>query len=73
MRTDLRKVRELLEEYAWLIPLAGNVPRQDKTFMQDLETELLKLGCILDIDLAILRRFVLTARKGGDRDDLQSV
>ena len=54
MRTDPRKVRELLEEYASLIPLAGNVPRQDRALMRDLETELLKLGCILDIDLDLL-------------------
>jgi hypothetical protein len=54
MRTDPRKIRELLEEYASLIPLAGNVPAQDKALMRDLETELLRLGCILDIDLDLL-------------------
>jgi hypothetical protein len=51
MRTDPRKVRELLEEYASLIPFPGNVPRQDKALMRDLDTELLKLGCLFDIDL----------------------
>ena len=54
MRTDPREVRELLEEYASLIPLTGNVPRQDKALIRDLETELLKLGCLLDIDLDLL-------------------
>jgi hypothetical protein len=41
MRTDPRKIRELLEEYASLIPLAGNVPAQDEALMRDLEAELL--------------------------------
>ena len=54
MRTDPRKVRELLEEYASLIPLGGKVPRQDRALMRDLETELLKLGCLLDFDLDLL-------------------
>jgi hypothetical protein len=51
MRADRRKVRELLEEYASLIPFPGNVPRQDKALMRDLDTELPKLGCLSDIDL----------------------
>ena len=51
MRTDPRKVRELLEEYASLIPLAGEVSAEDKARMRDLERELLKHGCILDFDL----------------------
>jgi hypothetical protein len=54
MRTDPRKIRELLEEYASLIPLAGDIPPEDKARMRDLETELLKLGCILDLDLDLL-------------------
>jgi len=54
MRTDPRKVRQLLEEYASLIPLGGNVPRQDRALMRDLETELLKLGCLVDFDLDLL-------------------
>jgi hypothetical protein len=54
MHTDPRKVRELLEEYASLIPLGGKVPRQDRALMRDLETELLKLGCLLDFDLDLL-------------------
>jgi hypothetical protein len=54
MRTDPRKVRELLEEYASLIPLAGEVPQEDKAHMRDLERELLKHGCILDFDLDLL-------------------
>jgi hypothetical protein len=54
MRADRRKVRELLEEYASLIPLAGEVPPEDKARMRDLERELLKHGCILDFDLDLL-------------------
>jgi hypothetical protein len=54
MRTDPRKVRELLEEYASLIPLAGDVPPEDKARLRDLERELLTLGCILEIDLDLL-------------------
>jgi hypothetical protein len=54
MRIDQRKVRELLEEYASLIPLAGDIPPEDKARMRDLERELLKLGCILDLDLDLL-------------------
>jgi len=49
--TDPRKVRRLLEEYASLIPLSGALPPEDKARMQDLERELLKLGCIVDLDL----------------------
>src|SRR6478672_7853414 len=48
MRTDQRKVRELLEEYALLIPLVGDIPPEDKARMRDLERELLKHGCLLD-------------------------
>jgi len=51
MYTDPRKVRRLLEEYASLIPLSGALPPEDKARMQDLERELLKLGCIVDLDL----------------------
>ena len=51
MRTDPRKVRELLEKYASSIPLAGEVSAEDKARMRDLERELLKHGCILDFDL----------------------
>jgi hypothetical protein len=47
----MRKVRRLLEEYASLIPISGVLPPEDKARMQDLERELLKLGCILDLDL----------------------
>ena len=54
MCTDPRKVRELLEEYASLIPLAGELPQEDKARMRDLERELLKHGCILDFDLDLL-------------------
>jgi hypothetical protein len=54
MRTDPRKVRQLLEEYASLIPLAGEVSAEDKARMRDLERELLKHGCILDFDLDLL-------------------
>jgi len=54
MRTDPRKVRELLEEYASLIPLDREVPPEDKAHMRDLERELLKHGCILDFDLDLL-------------------
>jgi len=51
MYTDPRKVRRLLEEYASLIPLSGALPPEDKARMQDLERELLKLGCIVDLYL----------------------
>jgi len=54
MRTDPRKVRELLEESASLIPLTGELPPEDKARMRELEKELLELECILDLDLDLL-------------------
>jgi hypothetical protein len=39
------------KNYASLIPLSGALPPEDKARMQDLERELLKLGCIVDLDL----------------------